>query len=70
MEGDVITMQEIFIFERQGTTAEGDVVGRFRPTGIRPKAADRLASYGVKLGEMLFTDALTQQGTEAGRFMP
>ena len=70
MEGDVITMQEIFVFDRQGTTADGDVIGRFRPTGIRPKAADRLMSYGVKLGEMLFTDSLGKQPVEPGRFMP
>ena len=70
MEGDVITMQDIFIFERTGVTAEGDVVGRFRATGIRPKAADRLAQYGVKLGEMLFTDAQSANGSEPGRFRP
>ena len=68
MEGDVITMQEIFVFDRQGMTPEGDVIGRFRPTGIRPKAADRLQAYGVKLGEMLFSDSL--QPVEAGRFVP
>ena len=68
MEGDVITMQEIFVFERQGMTPEGDVIGRFRPTGIRPKAADRLQAYGVKLGEMLFSDSL--QPAEGGRFVP
>jgi pilus assembly protein CpaF len=69
MEGDVITMQEIFVFERQGVTPEGDVVGRFKATGIRPKAADRLASYGVKLGEMLFMNEVPQTA-EHGRFVP
>ncbi|HSJ13179.1 MAG TPA: CpaF family protein [Longimicrobiales bacterium] len=69
MEGDVITMQDIFVFDRQGVTPEGDVIGRFRPTGIRPKMADRLASYGVKLGEMLFTDAPVGS-LESGRFVP
>jgi pilus assembly protein CpaF len=70
MEGEVITMQEIFVFDRQGTTADGDVIGRFRPTGIRPKAADRLMAYGVKLGEMLFTDSVIKQSAEPGRFTP
>jgi pilus assembly protein CpaF len=69
MEGDVITMQEIFVFERQGVTPEGDVIGRFKATGIRPKAAERLASYGVKLGEMLFMNEVPQQA-EHGRFVP
>jgi pilus assembly protein CpaF len=68
MEGEVITMQDIFIFDRQGISPEGDVIGRFRPTGIRPKAADRLAAYGVKLGEMLFSDSLPASGD--GRFVP
>ena len=50
MEGEVITMQDIFLFERTGMTAEGQVQGRFRATGIRPKCSDRLAVAGVKLG--------------------
>ena len=37
MEGDVITMQEIFVFEKAGISKEGKVVGRFRATGVRPK---------------------------------
>ena len=37
MEGDVITMQEIFLFEKLGVTQEGKVIGRFRATGVRPK---------------------------------
>jgi pilus assembly protein CpaF len=49
MEGDVITMQEIFVFERTGITPDGKVIGRFRATGIRPKCAERLASAGVPL---------------------
>jgi len=48
MEGDVITMQDIFVFERSGIGAQGKVTGRFRATGIRPKASERLASAGVQ----------------------
>jgi pilus assembly protein CpaF len=56
MEGDVITMQDIFIFERQGI-GEGDkVLGQFKATGIRPKFADRLKAYGIDLGAMLFSN--------------
>ena len=54
MEGDVITMQDIFVFERQGIGEEGRVKGRFRATGIRPRFADRLQAYGVQLGSILF----------------
>ena len=57
MEGDVITMQDIFIFERQGIAEDGKVLGRFRATGIRPRFAERLKAYGIKLGSMLFENA-------------
>ncbi|HSJ05408.1 MAG TPA: hypothetical protein VK936_01815, partial [Longimicrobiales bacterium] len=70
MEGDVITLQEIFVFERQGMSADGDVLGRFHATGIRPKAADRLAAWGIKLGEMLFTDEPAPLQRDGGRFTP
>jgi pilus assembly protein CpaF len=54
MEGDVVTMQEIFIFERRGVTEAGKVRGVFRPTGVRPKFADRLAAAGFRLRTSLF----------------
>ena len=41
MEGDVITMQEIFLFEKLGVTQDGKVIGRFRATGVRPKVCER-----------------------------
>jgi pilus assembly protein CpaF len=46
MEGDIITLQDIFLFDKQGLTAEGRVRGCFRATGIRPKFYDRLAACG------------------------
>jgi pilus assembly protein CpaF len=54
MEGDVITMQDIFLFERTGLAPDGRVRGRFRATGIRPKCADRLAASGVHLAMDMF----------------
>lgn len=54
MEGEVITMQDIFVFERTGTTEDGTVLGRFRATGIRPRFAERLQSFGIKLSALLF----------------
>jgi pilus assembly protein CpaF len=53
MEGDVITMQEIFQFERSGIV-EGKVCGHFRATGIRPKCSEQLASSGVRLPMDMF----------------
>jgi pilus assembly protein CpaF len=54
MEGEVITMQDIFVFERTGLAPNGKVLGRFRATGIRPKCSDRLASSGLQLPPQLF----------------
>jgi pilus assembly protein CpaF len=54
MEGDVICMQDIFLFERQGIDETGKVRGKFRAVGIRPKFADRLAQAGCRLRPALF----------------
>jgi len=54
MEGDVICMQDIFVFERVGIDENGKVRGAFRATGIRPKFADRLATAGCRLRPALF----------------
>src|SRR5687767_5934169 len=54
METDVITMQEIFVFEKMGVTQEGKVIGRFRATGVRPKCAERLRAAGIILPAEMF----------------
>src|SRR6478609_9992928 len=54
MEGEVICMQEVFVFERQGIDETGKVRGIFRASGIRPKFADRLATAGCRLRPALF----------------
>jgi pilus assembly protein CpaF len=56
MEGETISMQDIFVFEREDTTDDGKVIGRFRSTGIRPRFADRLREYGIKLPTTMFAD--------------
>ena len=53
MEGETITMQEIFQFERTGVDAGGKVIGHFRSTGIRPRFAERLKQYGMQLPAFL-----------------
>lgn len=58
MEGETITMQEIFQFERRGIDANGVVVGRFRPTGVRPRFAEQLKLYGMQLPRSLFEEVL------------
>src|ERR1051325_2940299 len=58
MEGDTITMQEIFVFEKLGISQEGKVVGRFRATGVRPKVCERLRAAGVVLPGNMFEGVL------------
>src|SRR3954468_6867698 len=53
MEGDILTTQEIFVYEKVGISEDGKVRGRFRATGIRPKCSERIAASGRQLaGEM------------------
>jgi pilus assembly protein CpaF len=54
MEGDIITMQDVFVFEKTGMNAEGRVVGRFRATGVRPKCWERLRTAGIHLPPDMF----------------
>jgi pilus assembly protein CpaF len=54
MEGEVITMQEIFAFEKVGVSQEGKVIGRFRATGVRPKVCERLKASGIHLAADMF----------------
>jgi pilus assembly protein CpaF len=54
MEGDLVTMQDIFVFERTGLTEQGRVTGRFRATGIRPKFYERLRASGIQIPASVF----------------
>jgi pilus assembly protein CpaF len=55
MEGDIVTMQDLFTFRQQGVDGHGQVVGEVAPTGIRPKFADHLAAVGCPLPPDLFS---------------
>lgn len=54
MEGELVTTQDIFVFEKTGLTKEGKVIGRFRGTGVRPKFSERLKAAGIDLPSSLF----------------
>jgi len=58
MEGDVVTLQDIFVFEKRGLSPEGRVLGRFAATGIRPKFYEKLLSAGIRLSPDLFDEVL------------
>jgi pilus assembly protein CpaF len=54
MEGEVVTMQDIFVFRKRGIRESGEVMGDFMPVGIRPKFAERLAVTGIMLPPSMF----------------
>jgi pilus assembly protein CpaF len=54
MEGEVVTMQEIFRFKMMGRDENNNVIGHFEATGIRPKMMDELAAHGINLSPDLF----------------
>ena len=54
MEGEVVTMQEIFRYRQTGMSPEGQVIGKFEATGIRPRFLDQVMAHGVTLSADLF----------------
>ena len=58
LEGDVIILQDIFLFDfAAGVGEDGKLLGTLQPTGVRPKFAEKLADHGIKLGAEVFTPA-------------
>ena len=58
MEGEVVTLQDIFVFEKRGLNPDGRVVGRFAATGIRPKFYEKLLAAGIRLRADLFDEVV------------
>jgi len=58
MEGQIITLQDLFVFEKRGIDPEGRVVGRFAATGIRPKFYEKLVSAGIRLRTEIFEEVV------------
>jgi len=54
MEGEVVTMQEIFRYRQTGVSSDGIVQGRFEATGIRPRFLDQVMAHGITLSAELF----------------
>jgi pilus assembly protein CpaF len=54
VEGDVVTMQDIFMFRKHGVRDSGEVIGEFTPTGVRPRFAERLEVTGIHLRASMF----------------
>ena len=58
MEGEVVTLQDIFVFEKRGLNPDGKVVGRFAATGIRPKFYEKFLAAGIRLRADLFDEVV------------
>jgi pilus assembly protein CpaF len=54
MEGEVVTLQDLFVFEKRGVSQEGRVIGRFSATGIRPKFYEKFLAAGIRLPMEMF----------------
>src|SRR6202171_1243105 len=58
MEGDVVTLQDIFVFEKRGLNPDGRVIGRFAATGIRPHFSEKLLAAGIRMRTDLFDEVV------------
>ena len=56
MEGNVVTMQDIFMYQKRGIRESGEVIGEFVATGVRPKFAERLLVTGIHLPADMFSN--------------
>jgi pilus assembly protein CpaF len=54
MEGEVITLQDVFVFEKTGINVKGRVTGRFKPSGLRPRSTERMKGCGIELPPEMF----------------
>lgn len=61
MEGEMITMQEIYTFTQSGTAKDGTVMGRFHATGVRPNFMARLQAYGISVPDETFDQNRTYE---------
>src|SRR5882757_5756989 len=59
MEDDVVSMQDVFVFEKHGISPEGRVLGTFAATGIRPKFADKLQASGISIPAHFFEHSVS-----------
>ena len=59
MEDDVVSMQDVFVFQRTGISAEGRVSGKFVATGIRPKFVEKLTASGIAIPAAFFEHSVS-----------
>ena len=62
MEGEIVTLQDIFVFEKRGLGPDGRVRGRFCATGILPKFHEKLLAAGIRLPAEIFDEMVEVGG--------
>ena len=58
MEGDQVMLQDLFVFEKRGLSSEGNVIGRFSATGIRPRFYEKILAAGLRVGGEVFEEVV------------
>ncbi len=58
MEGDMVMLQDLFVFEKLGISSEGKVLGRFAATGIRPRFYEKLVAAGIRVPAETFEEVV------------
>jgi pilus assembly protein CpaF len=58
MEGDQVMLQDLFVFEKRGVSAEGKVLGRFAATGIRPRFYEKIVAAGMRIEPEVFEEVV------------
>jgi pilus assembly protein CpaF len=61
MEGEIITMQEIFSFKQTGTDTNGEVQGYFSASGVRPRFGERLRTFGLSIPDKMFDPTMERR---------
>jgi pilus assembly protein CpaF len=67
MEGDVISLQDIFLFDRHGVGEDGQVMGQYVATGIRPQFVNRCQKFGIQIPDHYFVPAVPDRGKRSAR---
>ena len=67
MQGSVVSMHDVFVFQQRGIDAAGRVVGQLQPTGLRPYCVERLSQFGQELPEDIFLPRPADDGEAPGR---
>jgi pilus assembly protein CpaF len=67
MEAEVISLQDIFLFDRHGVNEDGQVMGQYVATGIRPQFVNKCQKYGIHIPDHYFVPSPSDRGKRSSR---